>query len=198
MLKKLLPLTTLLLLNALCLCPQLSFANEGGIPIGHLRLSQERFEKNGVLISRPAAIDEKILAIIRQNQFQSVEDYAAWLQKNMVYKSAAEQDQWSEPGEFLNTRQGDCKDFASLNSRVLHILGYQPRVLALTSSNAGHAVCAFEYAGKIYWLDNAQLKTSNATNFLELARELTGRFHYTRSFEVDLPTKRTSLIYERS
>lgn len=173
-------------------------ASEGLIPVGHFRLDQERIAKNGILISRPVAIDEKILTIVRQNQIQSIEDYSAWLTENMVYQKDITPESWIEPDEFLKTRRGDCKDFASLNFRVLKILGYKPHVLTLTSPQNGHAICAFEYAGKIYWFDNAELKSSLAKNLVELAKELTNQFHYSSFFEVDLPTKRTNLIYQRS
>lgn len=168
------------------------------IPIGRLALGQERLIRNGVLVSRPSPIDERIAALVRQNQFQSINDYAAWLKKNVVYQPNDQIEQWPRADELLNSLRGDCKDFASLTSRVLKVLGYEPHILALMSRSSGHVICAFEYDGKIYWFDNADLKLSPSRSLMELSRELTEKFNYTQSFEVNLQSKENNLIYQRS
>lgn len=186
----------ILLLGLEAFLPSGLSARETTVPIQRLQLTQERTAVNGVLVSRPAAIDEKILALIRQNQFQSVNDYAGWLKENTEYRAEAPSTDWPEPGELLTNRRGDCKDFAGLNARVLKVLGYQPRVLAMTTRTTGHAICVFEYAGKFYWFDNAELKGSSARTLAELSVELTKEFHYSRVLEVDLSTRQTSLVHQ--
>ncbi len=172
-------------------------AVETAIPVRSPQVRQERLQHNGVLVARPVASDQRIAEIVSQNQIRTVQDYAAWLGKNMIYQSDPRDDQWLDPQEFLKTKRGDCEDFAFLNSQVLRVLGFAPHVLMLYSNKNAHAVCAFEYSGKFYWFDNAQLKSSTAQDLVALAQELTEQFHYSRSFELDVLSKQSRLIYQR-
>ncbi len=190
--KSLLILGTYLLMATPC------FASVESIPIRHYKIRQERLAKNGVLISRPDQSDQEIAAIVSQNQIHTLEDYTAWLEKNMTYKADLPKDQWLKPDEFLKIKQGDCEDYAFLNSQVLRVLGFSPHIITLYSSKSAHAICAFEYRGKFYWFDNAKIKSSNANNLTAFAKEITDRFHYSHSFELNPQTQKSSLIYERS
>ena len=163
-----------------------------------LQIEQEHIEKDGVLISRPVKIDERIAQIIGTNRIRTIEDYAAWLGNNMVYQSDGGSDQWLDPSEFLTVKRGDCEDFAFLNARALRVLGYQTHIITFNSTRNGHAVCAFQYGDKFYWFDNAKLKTSNATTLVAFAQEVTDTFHYSRSYELDPQSKQSNLIYQRS
>ncbi|MCB9757863.1 MAG: transglutaminase-like cysteine peptidase [Candidatus Omnitrophica bacterium] len=172
------------------------FATQKSIPIGHLHIRQEQFFQNGVLISRPVQSDQKIVAIVSQNQIRTIEDYAAWLEKNMIYQTDPKEDQWLTPEEFLKIKRGDCEDFAFLNSHALRVLGFTPHIITLSSTKNAHAICAFKYAGAFYWLDNTKLKSSTATDLTAFVKELTNQLHYLRSFELDPVSKRANLIYQ--
>ncbi len=172
------------------------FATQISIPLRGLHIRQEQFSQNGVLISRPVQSDQKIVAIVSQNQIRTIEDYAAWLEKNMIYQTAPKEDQWLTPEEFLKIKRGDCEDFAFLNSHALRVLGFTPHIITLSATKNAHAICAFKYAGTFYWLDNAKLKSSTASDLTAFAKELTNQLHYLRSFELDPLSKRANLIYE--
>lgn len=173
------------------------FAVQEPIRLRNIHISQERFAKNGVLVSRPILSDQKIVDIVSQNKIQTIEDYAYWLEKNMTYQPDMDKDHWLAPEEFLKTRRGDCEDFAFLNSRFLKVFGFSPHIITLTSAQTAHAVCAFEYAGKFYWFDNARLKSSTATSLVAFAQQLTDTLNYSKIFELDPVSKQTNLIYER-
>jgi len=163
------------------------------------QIGQEHIAKDGVLISRPVRVDERLAQIMGQNSIRTVEDYATWLGNNMVYQSeTGSADNWLDPAEFLKTKRGDCEDFAILNARALKVLGYKTHIVTLKSSQRAHAICAFQYGGKFYWFDNARLKTSGATTLAALAQEITNQFHYLSSYELDPQSKQTNLIYKRS
>jgi hypothetical protein len=163
------------------------------------QIAQEHLRTNGVLISRPVKIDERLAQMMGQNSIRTVEDYAAWLGKNMAYqRETGSADQWLDPIEFLKIKRGDCEDFAILNARALQVLGYKTHIITLSSSQSSHAICTFQYGGKFYWFDNAALKSSSATTLLTFAQEITNQFHYSSSYELDPTSKQANLIYQRS
>lgn len=175
------------------------FAGVEAVPFRGFQIEQERISANGVLISRPVKIDERLAQIMGQNSIRTIEDYAAWLDKNMVYQSEGGlTDQWLDPAEFLKTKRGDCEDFAILNARALKVLGYKTYIVTLKSSQSAHAICAFQYRGNFYWFDNTDLKTSSATTLASLAQQITDQFHYKSSYELDPKSKQANLIYQRS
>ncbi len=174
------------------------FAVQESIALHPFQIRQERFAKNGVLVSRPVASDQKIVDILSQNQIHTIEDYALWLEKNMTYQADRGKDQWLTPQEFLKIKRGDCEDFAFLNAQVLSVFGFSPHIITLSSAQNAHAICAFEHNGKFYWFDNAKLKSSAATNLTSFAQELTDALDYSKSFELDPASKHISLIYQRT
>lgn len=167
------------------------------IPIPNLTIRQERVSKNGVLISRPMPIDQKIAELMIANRIRTLEEYSTWLEKTMTYDSALRQNHWPDPEQFLNKKHGDCKDFAGLNSAALRVFGFKPHIIALYSSENAHAICAFEYSGKYFWFDNFILKSSQAADLTALAREITGLYHYEQSFELDPVSQKSNLIYDQ-
>ncbi len=174
------------------------FAQPESIALRPFQVRQERFAKNGVLVSRPVESDQKIVDIVSQNKIHTIEDYAVWLEKNMTYQADHGKDQWLTPQEFLKIKRGDCEDFAFLNAQVLSVVGFSAHIITLSSAQNAHAICAFEHNGKFYWFDNAKLKSSAATNLTSLAQEITHSLNYLRSFELDPASKHTTLIYQRT
>ncbi len=178
--------------------PELCFAAPKSIPVRKIQIQQEHSAKNGVLVSRPLIIDQTIAGIVSQNKIRTIEDYAGWLEKTMTYRADAKEDDWLTPLEFLKTKHGDCEDFAFFNSAVLKVLGFSAHIITLSSSRNSHAICAFEHNGKFYWLDNAKLKSSSATNLVSFAEELTNTLRYAKSFKLDPVSKRSTLLYQKT
>lgn len=185
-------------LAGLFLFTQTVFAVELLIPLQRITIGQQRLAQNGVLVSRPLAIDEQIVSLVRQNNIQTINDYAAWLKKHMTYAADGPADVWLQPSEFLKARRGDCEDFAFFNSRVLRVLGYLPYILTLHSAQSAHAICVFEYAGKFYWFDNEKLKISSAASLKQLAVELTEKYHYSATFQLDPISKTRNVLHRKT
>ena len=126
--------------------PALAFAKENKADAPAFVIGQEYYYTNGVWVSHPLPLDERILSLFHQNNIQTIEDYARWLQANITYQKNP-LDHWAPPEETLEKKHGDCKDYAFLNAEVLKVFGYKPHIFALTRRAGNHAVCAFEKDG---------------------------------------------------
>jgi hypothetical protein len=164
----------------------------------NLVIRQERFETNGVLVSRPVPLDVKIRDIIVFNNIKSIEDYAHWLERNIKYRKDRNGDDWSAPEETLLRRNGDCEDYAFFNEAVLGRLGYETRVLAVGGLFGNHAICVFQENGYYSWIDNNKLKRSKAQSILEFAKYLFTRYTCFYIYSLDFKTKRWKILYKKS
>lgn len=168
------------------------------IPIRHFHIQQERYEKNGVLVSRPSPQDEKITRLLLTNRIRTLADYSGWLGKNIRYQNDGPGSAWPEPLKVLQNKSGDCEDYAVLNSQVLKVLGYKPSILSLVSARGAHAICVFEHDGYFFWFDNARLNKTTAKTLTELARDITLQYRYAYTLELDAVTRRWKVVYKRS
>lgn len=166
--------------------------------IKELVVRQERFETNGICVSRPVPLDEKILDIIIVNNIVSFEDYARWLQKNIKYKEDEAADHWSTPEETLQNKCGDCEDYAFFNEAVLRVLGYQPQVLAMGGLGSRHAICVFEENGRYCWLDNTELKRTKAGSILEFAQYLFTKYGACYLLTLNLKARDWDILFKKS
>lgn len=166
--------------------------------IKDLVIRQQWYEANGICVSRPVPLDEKILDIIIVNNIISFEDYARWLQKNIRYKEDKAEDHWSTPEETLKNRCGDCEDYAFFNEAVLRVLGYQPKVLTMGGIGFHHAICVFEENGRYAWIDNAELKRTTAESMLEFAQYLFTKYGACYLLTLNLKARDWDILFKKS
>lgn len=176
------------------------FAKENSIFVqGTLKLRQQRYVNNGVLISRPVPFDERIIDIIFFNNIRSIPDYLQWLKSNIVYRKDIEGDIWSRPLDTLKSGFGDCEDFSFLNEAVLNFLGFKPKVLTLMRIGCNHAICVFKQENGYYSLiDNTRLVYTKSKNMTELAKYLFSVYHCYSLGTAQLNTKTQQVLYKRS
>ncbi|MBU0683969.1 MAG: transglutaminase-like domain-containing protein [Candidatus Omnitrophota bacterium] len=139
-----------------------SFASCGSAFSGHFVVRQETVRDGSVLVCRPSELDLRIIDLIKNNNITSLEEYSAWLEKNIQYRADGENDEWALPQETLGRLYGDCEDYALLNVAVLRVLGYESKIVILGTSEKEHAICVFEKNGNFLWFDNAELKYTDA------------------------------------
>ena len=176
--------------------PALSFAKENiGAPA--FVIQQECTYANGVWVSHPLPLDERLRSLFNQNNIQTIEDYARWLQANITYQRNP-LDHWAPPEETIAKRHGDCKDYAFLNAEVLKVFGYKPHIFVLTRRAGNHAVCVFEKDGYFFWFDNNHLKESNARSLKELARDILAEYHFSSLLEYQMPSQRWEVLFKAS
>ena len=85
------------------------FALEKGKVPTSFTIQQEKLYQNGVWISHPKPNDEKISALLRANNIQTLEDYTQWLTTNTFYQKD-KVDSWASPEETFRKGYGDCED----------------------------------------------------------------------------------------
>ncbi len=158
-------------------------------------IQQENYYTNGVWVSHPLPLDERILSLFHQNNIQIIEDYARWLQANITYQKNPT-DHWAPPEETLTNRHGDCKDYAFLNAEVLKVFGYKPHIFAMTRRAGNHAVCAFEKDGHYLWFDNNHLKESKARSLKELAHDIFLQYNFSSLFEYQTSSQRWEVLFK--
>ena len=142
-------------------------------------ISQEKIVSNGVFISRPAVVDEKIRDIVLYNNIRSINDYVRWLKGNIRYKSDKGGDNWATPKETLDKKNGDCEDFAFFNAAALKVLGYKAQVLSVMRVGNCHAITVFkDKSGHYAIIDNNTLVRTQATTMQALAKRMLKIYNY--------------------
>jgi hypothetical protein len=154
-------------------------------PSGAFIVRNEMSDEGGKLTFRSSPLDMKILDIINKENIKSVEDYARWLKNNFKYKRHEENDIWTDAGETLDRRYGDCKDLSLLNAAFLRVFGYRPRIFAMERLLDNHAVCVFEKDGRYLWFDNTSLKNTLASSSEEFKRYLARNNRMSFLYEVN-------------
>lgn len=172
---------------------------------GNFVVREETYRYNGALVGRQNPIDLKILDILKANKIESIEDYAQWLPKNLEYKRDKGPDRWSSPLETLKKGYGDCEDYAFLNAAILHVLGYQPKVIAIERFKrvmgrliASHAICAFEKDGRYLFFDNAELKATDAPSMREFSKCIFTRYDCFCISELAFDTGSRNILFKKS
>ncbi|MFH1798945.1 MAG: transglutaminase-like domain-containing protein [Candidatus Omnitrophota bacterium] len=173
---------------------QVLAVNDGGM-MQNVCIRQERFRENSVLVCRPMLVDASILNFITQNRISTVEDYAKWVSKNIIYTKDKVGDEWSSPVETLNRKYGDCEDFAFLHESILRVMGYQPKVLAAGTGGRNHAICVFMVEGRYMWLDNGNLKTTPASSFIGFATFILQNYRCSYLAELNFNQKKQTLLF---
>ena len=176
----------------------LALEREDAAFIKKLVVRQEMFRTNGICVSRPVPLDEKILDILTINNIVSFEDYSRWLKNNIQYKKDERGDQWSTPEETLKNRCADCEDYAFFNQAVLRLLGHQVQVLAMGGLGFRHALCAFEEYGRYYWIDNTELKRTEAESISELAQHFFNKYGACYLLSLNLETRDWDILFRKS
>ena len=187
----------LLLLIIFC---QTSFAKAGQTAqrTQYFRIRQEHFKKDGVLVSQPHFLDRQLLNLFSRQSIKNINDYSRWLKLNIAYSKDPGRDTWTPPLETLSSKKGDCEDFAFLTSSALQVLGYKTHILALTTSERAHAVCAFKYNETYFWFDNEKLKKTRAKTLNDLAKLLMQRYKYSRTLEFNPKTSGWRLLQRKT
>ncbi len=178
--------------------PAVALEKEDTAFIKDLVIRHEWYKSNGICVSRPVPLDEKILDIIIVNNIVSFEDYGRWLQKNIKYKRDEAGDRWSTPEETLQNKCADCEDYAFFNEAVLRVLGYQPKVLAMGGLGFHHAICVFEQGGRYCWIDNTELKTTKAESISEFARHLFSKYGASYLLSLNLKARDWDILFKKS
>ena len=163
----------------------------------HYRIRQNHSVQNGVWISRPLPVDEFIFGFLRRNNIQDIDGYCHWLAGNLSYRQDV-QDTWFSPQDTIDRKGGDCEDFALLNSAILNVLGYHPRILALLHLGQNHAICAFQLDGYYAWFDNQKLIRTTAHSFPEFTKYILQQTAATKIAELDPENQHWQLIARHS
>lgn len=161
------------------------FLSAGTAQAQNFFLSQEQSNQNGVLISRPTPIDERIAFILQQNDIQDLEQVATWIKGQILYRKDPGSDQWSNAEETLERRSGDCEDFAFLTEKILKILGYEPQIMAFVQDGRAHAACVVQSNGQYQWFDNGELKKTSAKDIRSFVNEVSHQYHLASVWELN-------------
>lgn len=84
---------------------------------------------------------------------------ASWLAKNFSY-AIESRDVWQSPQETLETKSGDCEDFAILAQDVLNKIGISSQIMVVRfkDSNLAHAICIWKNESGYYeFISNKEL-----------------------------------------
>ena len=168
--------------------------------IGNIVIRQQTKTVGSVSVYGPVAVDLRILDTICRVNIKSINDYARWLQKTVKYKKDNGVDTWSLPEETLTKKHGDCEDIAFLNKAFLHVLGYQPKVMALLKRGGrkGHAICVFKKNGYYLWFDNTKLKKTSIASMEEFAKYILRNGLYAHLFEINFDAVNQTILSAKS
>jgi hypothetical protein len=168
-------------------------------PITGFTIDQESYRTNGVLVSRPRILDEKIRFLIKLNHITSLESFGQWLERNFTYQRDINGDSWANPEETLERKKGDCEDFAILARAVLKVLGYQSKIIVLQlNQQAAHAICLFQVNGYYCWFDNAILRKTSARSLGSFIEGMAANGNLVAMLELNPEKKEWSMLYQQA
>ncbi len=84
---------------------------------------------------------------------------ADWLSTEFTYRFEIT-DRWQDPQETIDSKEGDCEDFAALASKILWGLGISNDILVVKFRDLkiAHAICAWkDKSGKYSFISNREL-----------------------------------------
>lgn len=139
-----------------------------------------------------------LTAFLKENNINSLEDYARWLTKHIRYQADINGDQWSTPTETLYKGFGDCEDFAFLSQAVLQALGYEAHVFVSVRPGYAHAFCAFKMNGVYAVFDNERLIRTKTSNLSRIIQYVTLKEKSVLFLEVNQDRKNTVVFYARN
>ena len=179
--------------------PLLAMMSTDGKPLSpSFVIRQEKSRSQGVLVSRPNELDQKIRDFIIHQELYTIEQYAQWVKKDILYQKDSPLDTWSSPLETLRKKTGDCEDYALLHSAVLRVMGYHPHFIAVNQPKGAHAICFFEYNGFFFWFDNNRLLKSTEKNLEKFLTLLTSRYHSPYLLEFNFEDSNWQVLFKRS
>ena len=157
-------------------------------------VSNQITHSDGVWCSRTDPVDLRIHELLETGDIRSIEEYSAWLKNNFVYRTGSEPQRWSSPRQVLDRRSGDCKDYSSLNSAVLKVMGFKPYILAIETPALGHAICVFETEGLFAYFDNDVLVVTPARDFDGFKAFLYERYRFSKLLNLEPEAGRAQLL----
>lgn len=162
-----------------------------------LTVAAETSSSDGVLVCRPDPSEAEIFNIICEKKIDNLRAYSRWLAGTITYKSDDTTKSWVSWRQTLQRKYGDCKGFALFNYSFLKVLGYNPRLIALTGHNYGHAICACEEDDCFVWFDNEKLKVTQARTLQEFAQSLMAASGCAYVSEIQKETNREEVLLTR-
>lgn len=108
---------------------------------------------------------DKVLTFIRNPQ-----EMVEWFDQDFINQWEMPDD-WQNPQQTLNSKKGDCEDFAILSKAILDRLGYAADILIVKFNrlNIGHAICIFKDNQDAYSFVSNKKLTSTGKKTIEEA-----------------------------
>ena len=105
-------------------------------------------------------------------QLQTPEAVAHYMWRHFDFESDqtqfGEEERWQSPEEFLETRKGDCEDFALFAQNILKMNGIPSYLVNIYSHRFSHTVCVFKEHDKFNVIDGTRVIRYEAESLDEL------------------------------
>ncbi len=109
-------------------------------------------------------------------QLKTPEDIARFMWGHFSFERDQRQfgteEKWQNPDSFLETRKGDCEDFAAFAYEMLKRNGVKAFVFTVHGNGYGHAVCVFAENGRYNVINGTEVLRLGATDLREVATEI--------------------------
>ena len=105
-------------------------------------------------------------------ELKTPEKIARYMWKNFVFEEDRRQfgreEYWQSPDEFMDTRRGDCEDFAIFANEALKRNGMTSFILNIYGSRYSHTICVFSENGRYGAIDGSKIIRSKSSNLKDL------------------------------
>ena len=140
-------------------------------------------EANAQLLDRTLSLANLSL------ELKTPENIAHYMWRNFVFETDQRQfgreEYWQSPQELMQTRKGDCEDFAVFAYELLKRQGIQTFLLNVYGGSFAHTVCVFKDKGKYQIIDGSDIKRVNASSLDELSKKIYPFWEPLRKFIVE-------------
>ena len=127
-------------------------------------------DANAQLISRSLSLRD--LA----DQLKTPEAVANYMWHNFSFEKDQSQfgknEVWQAPLQFIETKKGDCEDFAWFAYEMLRINGKKSSILNIYGNGFGHSVCVFTENGRFNMIDGNKVVRLEAKDLKDVAYEI--------------------------
>ena len=110
------------------------------------------------------------------SQLKTPEAIAQYLWRNFTYESDrylfGKDNVLQSPETMMETRKGDCEDFAMFAYQLLKMNGIKAFLFNVYGNGYGHSVCVFKENGKFTVIDGTRIIRSEAATLDDVAYEL--------------------------
>ena len=127
-------------------------------------------------VAKAQLLDSNLSLSILAQQLQTPDQIARYMWRNFAFeedqRNFGTEDHMQSPEEFLQTRKGDCEDFARFAYELLKMNGVDAFIMNIYGGQYAHSICVFKENGNYQAIDGTNVRRYNAKHLNDLSSQI--------------------------